>query len=194
LFGWSKYFVRQLRRRPRTNLARPDTASVFLPGIKDRHQELPIGEPGRLTIPTILSVSHQEVPIARSRELLLICPVMKLADCPVSRTLRFFDGKWKPLILNELKGGPLRTGELARRIPEVTGKVLTQQLRELERDGIVSRRILPRVPPHVEYKLSAFGLTLKPVLNTLCKWGEALAAGENKAAPEALNLVRPTPR
>jgi DNA-binding HxlR family transcriptional regulator len=106
---------------------------------------------------------------------------MKLKDCPVSRTLHFFDGKWKPLILNELKTEPLRASELARRIPEVTPKVLTQQLRELERDGVISRLVLPRVPPHVEYKLSPFGLTLKPVLNALCKWGEALASGQNTA-------------
>ena len=79
----------------------------------------------------------------------------------------------------------MRAGELARRIPEATPKVLTQQLRELEHDGLVERRILPRVPPHVEYKLSLFGLTLKPVLNSLCKWGEALAAGQNAAAPES---------
>src|SRR5450432_4802216 len=102
---------------------------------------------------------------------------MKLKDCPVSRALRFFDGKWKPLILNELKAGRLRAGELAQRIPEVTPKVLTQQLRELERDGIVSRLVLPKVPPHVEYMLSPFGLTLKPLLKSLCKWGEDLAAG-----------------
>ena len=113
---------------------------------------------------------------------------MKLNECPVSRTLRFFDGKWKPLILNELKAGRLRAGELARRIPEVTPKVLTQQLRELEHDGLVKRRVLPRVPPHVEYKLSPFGLTLKPVLNSLCKWGEALAAGQNAAAPVTSRL------
>jgi DNA-binding HxlR family transcriptional regulator len=111
---------------------------------------------------------------------------MKLRECPVSRALRFFDGKWKPLILNELKKGPLRPGELARRIPEVTPKVLTQQLRELEHDGVVSRLVLPKIPPHVEYALSQFGLTLKPLLNLLCKWGEDLAAGRNAAAPESI--------
>jgi DNA-binding HxlR family transcriptional regulator len=115
--------------------------------------------------------------------------VMKLNDCPVSRTLRFFDGKWKPLILNELKAGRLRAGELARRIPEVTPKVLTQQLRELESDGVVSRLVLPRVPPHVEYALSPFGLTLRPLLNSLCKWGEDLAEGRNPAAPEPIRLA-----
>jgi DNA-binding HxlR family transcriptional regulator len=113
---------------------------------------------------------------------------MKLKDCPVSRTLRFFDGKWKPLILNELRAGRLRAGELARRVPEVTPKVLTQQLRELERDGIVSRLVLPKVPPHVEYTLSRFGQTLSPLLEALCKWGEDLAAGRNPAAPEPIRL------
>jgi DNA-binding HxlR family transcriptional regulator len=118
---------------------------------------------------------------------------MKLKDCPVSRTLHFFNGKWKPLILNELIKGPLRTRELAKTIPEVTPKVLTQQLRELEADGVVTRRVLPRVPPHVEYALSAFGLTLKPVLNTLCKWGEDLGAGRNSAAV-GLRQAGPPPR
>ena len=114
---------------------------------------------------------------------------MKLSECPVSRTLRFFDGKWKPLILNELKTGRLRPGELTRRIPEVTPKVLTQQLRELERDGIVLRRVLPKVPPHVEYTLSPFGLTLRPVLNALCKWGEELTAGRNPAMPKSNRIA-----
>ena len=107
---------------------------------------------------------------------------MRLNECPVSRTLRFLEGKWKPLILNELKKGPLRSGELGRHIPEVTPKMLTQQLRELERDGLITRRVFPKVPPHVEYALSPFGRTLKPVLVSLSKWGEALAAEKNVAA------------
>ena len=118
---------------------------------------------------------------------------MKLNECPVSRTLRFFDGKWKPLILNELKNGSLRPAELARKIPEVTPKMLTQQLRELERDGVVLRRVFPKAPPHVEYALSPLGRTLKPVLLSLSKWGENLAAGRNAAAIALTTTTPVTP-
>jgi DNA-binding HxlR family transcriptional regulator len=117
---------------------------------------------------------------------------MKLNECPVSRTLRFFDGKWKPLILNELKNGSLRPGELARKIPEATPKMLTQQLRELERDGVVLRRVFPELPPHVEYALSPFGRTLKPVLLSLSKWGEAQAAGRNASVTPLSGTTRGT--
>jgi DNA-binding HxlR family transcriptional regulator len=101
---------------------------------------------------------------------------MKLDECPITHTLSFIGGKWKPLILHQLREGPLRPGELAKRIPEVTLKVLTQQLRELERDGIIIRKVFPVVPPHVEYDFSPFGQSLRPVLKALCLWGERHAS------------------
>lgn len=97
---------------------------------------------------------------------------MKFEECPVARTLHFIGGKWKPLILHELMSGPLRASELARRVPEASAKVLTEQLRELENDGLIAREVRPQFPPHVEYSFTEFGQTLRPALLALCKWGE----------------------
>ncbi len=97
---------------------------------------------------------------------------MRLKDCPVARTLRLMNGKWKPSILFELKDSRIRPGELARRIPEASAKVLTQQLKELEEDGLVRRRVYREVPPRVEYSLTSFGDSLRPVLQAIADWGE----------------------
>ena len=96
---------------------------------------------------------------------------MRLEDCPVARTLSFIGGKWKPLILFELKAGPVRTGELRRRNSEVTPKMMTQQIRELERAGLVCREEFPGVSPKVEYSLTVLGETLLPVLQAMADWG-----------------------
>lgn len=97
---------------------------------------------------------------------------MLLQDCPVSAALRVIGGKWKPLLLNELKSGTLRYGELRRRIPEASQKVLTHQLRELEASGIVQRTLIKEAIPRAEYKLTPYGRTLRPILERLCEWGE----------------------
>jgi DNA-binding HxlR family transcriptional regulator len=97
---------------------------------------------------------------------------MLLKDCPVSAALRVIGGKWKPLLLNELKSGTLRYGELRRRIPEASQKVLTHQLRELEASGIVQRILIKSPTLRAEYKLTPYGRTLRPILESLCKWGE----------------------
>jgi DNA-binding HxlR family transcriptional regulator len=96
---------------------------------------------------------------------------MKLEECPVHRTLKFIGGKWKPIILFYLKEGTKRSSELSRRIPQASPKVLTQQLRELERDGVIRRKIHPAVPPRVEYSLTQLGNSLRPVLQAMCDWG-----------------------
>ena len=96
---------------------------------------------------------------------------MDEADCPIKTTLDVIGGKWKPLILFYLKGGPTRFSDLRRSIPEVTQKMLTDRLRELEHDGIVHREIYPQVPPKVEYSLTAYGQTLSPVLEAMAAWG-----------------------
>ena len=91
--------------------------------------------------------------------------------CPVEITLTLIGGKWKPLILWHLKGNVRRFSELRRLIPGITQKMLTQQLRELERDGLIDRQVYPQVPPKVEYSLSTHGETLVPVLESMCQWG-----------------------
>ncbi len=94
--------------------------------------------------------------------------------CSVELTLRIIGGKWKPIILFYLhKNGTRRFGELKKHMPNITQKMLTQQLRELEADGMVSRRVYPEVPPKVEYSLTKTGKSVGPILEQLCGWGRA---------------------
>ena len=109
---------------------------------------------------------------------------MRLADCPVRTALDVIGGKWKPVVAFYLVEGKKRFGELRRLVPEATQKVLTQQLRELERDGIVERKIYQQVPLKVEYSLTEYGKTLRPVLLGLCQWGkEHRARAQRKPQP-----------
>jgi len=87
-------------------------------------------------------------------------------------TLNVIGGKWKPVILHMLLSGTKRFGELKQNIPPISQKMLTQQLRELEADGIVQRKVYAEVPPKVEYSLSARGESLRPILESLYAWGE----------------------
>lgn len=91
--------------------------------------------------------------------------------CPVRATLSVIGGKWKPLILFYLQHRTMRFNEFLRMIPDATHKVLTQQLRDLERAGIVVRKAYAEVPPKVEYSLSTNGDTLRPVLGAMAAWG-----------------------
>lgn len=90
----------------------------------------------------------------------------------VEATMEAIGGKWKPIILCNLRHGKLRTNELKRNIPGISQKMLTQQLRELESIDIVNRHVYNQVPPKVEYSLSEYGMTLSTVLDGLCAWGE----------------------
>ncbi|WP_338216286.1 winged helix-turn-helix transcriptional regulator [Companilactobacillus muriivasis] len=90
----------------------------------------------------------------------------------VEATMRIIGGKWKPIILCHLKHGTMRTGQLRRAIPNITQKMLTQQLRELEDDGIITRKVYNQIPPKVEYSLSDYGHSLNKILEELCVWGE----------------------
>jgi DNA-binding HxlR family transcriptional regulator len=92
-------------------------------------------------------------------------------NCPVDATLRLIGGKYKALILWHLIGGTLRHGELHKLIPQATPKMLTQQLRELEGDRLLARRVYPVVPPKVEYSLTDFGRSLQPILSAMYYWG-----------------------
>ena len=91
--------------------------------------------------------------------------------CPVETTLDLIGGKYKSLILWHLSDGKLRFSELRSRIKKATPKMLTQQLRELESDGLVHREVFPVIPPHVEYSLTPFGQTIRPVLESMYAWG-----------------------
>jgi DNA-binding HxlR family transcriptional regulator len=115
---------------------------------------------------------------------------MDLLHCPVKATVDVIGGKWKPLILFFLKQGPMRFNELRRQIPGATQKMLTQQLRELEKDEIVHRRVFAQVPPKVEYSLTKYGDTLRPILTLMCSWGlkhQALRDGRKLDKPRRSN-------
>lgn len=92
-------------------------------------------------------------------------------NCPVNATLRLIGGKYKSLILWHLTGEILRYNELQKLIPQATAKMLTQQLRELERDGLLHREVFPVVPPKVEYSLTDLGRSLQPLLIAMYDWG-----------------------
>lgn len=98
---------------------------------------------------------------------------MLLSECPVRVTINVIEGKWKPIIVDALKNGALRFGQLRREVPEASKKVFTGQLRELENDRIIARRASEKRWERVEYSLTAYGRTLVPVLTLMAKWGKA---------------------
>ncbi|GLW06807.1 transcriptional regulator [Microtetraspora sp. NBRC 13810] len=113
---------------------------------------------------------------------------VRAAACPTNRVLDRIGDKWVGLVLKELAGGPRRYGDLARAIVGASQKMLTQTLRHLERDGLVSRAVTPAVPARVDYALTPLGETLLPVLGALTEWaeehiGEIDAARETYDAP-----------
>ena len=107
------------------------------------------------------------------------------SGCPVEATVSVIGGLWKPQILFHLMGGTLRFMEITRRIPKATQRMLTLQLRELEDDGVIVRRVYPQVPPKVEYELTPFGRSLAPVLLTLREWGVTYLRSQG-VEPDAL--------
>ncbi len=90
----------------------------------------------------------------------------------VQTTLKVLGGKWKPPILYLLSSGTLRFGELRKAIAGITQKMLAQELREMESDGLINRKIYPVVPPKVEYSLTAYGKSLEPILKNMSEWGQ----------------------
>lgn len=96
---------------------------------------------------------------------------MRLEDCPVKAAIDVIGGKWKPLILFELKDRPKRFGELRRAIAGIRHKVLIEQLGQLQRDGVVSKSVQDGKTMQSEYRLSPYGLTLRPALEMLAEWG-----------------------
>jgi DNA-binding HxlR family transcriptional regulator len=97
----------------------------------------------------------------------------KNTTCPAEITLAMIGGRWKIPLIFHLMLGTRRFSELARALNGVTQKMLTQQLREMERDGLVARRVYAQVPPRVEYSLTDLGASLRPVVDAMCRWGEA---------------------
>ena len=100
------------------------------------------------------------------------------ASCPAQHTLDVIGGRWKVPILYHLFEKTCRFSELRRSLPECTQKMLTQQLRELERDGVVRRKVYPQVPPKVEYSLTDMGRSLRPVISAMCRWGGDSCGGK----------------
>ena len=98
--------------------------------------------------------------------------IKRLPALPVERALKVLSGRWKAVILYHLFNQPLRLSELMRQVGKVSQKVLVQQLRELEEHGLVSREIFREVPPRVEYSVTPLGLSLEPILRSLCAWGQ----------------------
>jgi len=117
------------------------------------------------------------------------CNNTKALNCPVDATIRLIGGKYKALILWHLVGRALRFGELKRLVPAATPKMLTQQLRELEADNLLTRTVYPEVPPRVEYALTDFGRSLKAVLDAMYIWGEGYMA--DNALPITCSMAPP---
>lgn len=99
--------------------------------------------------------------------------VQKKYQVGVEAALEVMGGKWKPLIIYHLMTGRKRSSEFRRLIPGITQKMLTTQLRSLEKDEIVARKVYNEIPPRVEYELTSYGWELKPALDLLCYWGES---------------------
>ena len=106
----------------------------------------------------------------------------ELPDCPVATTVQLIGNKWKLLILRNLQVRPWRFNELHKNLEGISQKVLTDSLRSMEADGIITRTVYPEVPPRVEYALSPLGETMRPILDAMQAWGNAFKAGE---LPEA---------
>ncbi|MDF5725524.1 MAG: helix-turn-helix domain-containing protein [Rhizonema sp. PD37] len=100
--------------------------------------------------------------------------------CEVESTLKVIGGRWKVLIIRELIEGVKRFGELQRSLNGITQKMLSQQLRELEEDGIIHREVYPQIPPKVEYSLTLLGESLKPILYAMHEWGIKYSSQINK--------------
>lgn len=97
----------------------------------------------------------------------------ELPECPVATTVQLIGNKWKLLIIRNLLAGPQRFTELRKTIPGISQKVLTDNLRALEEDGLVDREVFAEVPPRVVYSLSELGNTLRPVIRAMQEWGTA---------------------
>ncbi len=108
--------------------------------------------------------------------------------CALDVTMNFVGGKWKTVVLWYLRNKTLRFGELKQHIPDITEKMLSLQLKKLEADGLVKREVFAEVPLRVEYSLTEFGESLKPVLEAIAKWGRHLGETEGRMVEVKHNL------
>lgn len=106
--------------------------------------------------------------------------------CEVESTIQVIGGRWKVLILRELFGGVKRFGQLHRALYGITQKMLTQQLREMEEDGLIHREVYLQVPPKVEYSLTPLGESLKPILDAMHEWGKNFLSKKMEKHREAV--------
>ena len=104
-------------------------------------------------------------------EALSVLTKEELPDCPVATTVQLIGNKWKLLILRNLLSRPWRFNEMLRSIPGISQKVLTDNLRAMENDGIITRTVFPEVPPRVEYALSELGDSMRPIIEAMQAWG-----------------------
>jgi len=108
-------------------------------------------------------------------------PIKRLPMLPAERALKVISGRWKAIILYHLFERPQRLSELQRLLPDVSQKMLIQQLREMEEHGLVHREVFRQMPPRVEYSTTALGFSFEPVLQALCEWGRKHAVELNEA-------------
>ena len=95
----------------------------------------------------------------------------KILDCPVATTINLIGNKWKLLIIRDLMSGTKRFGELRKSLTGISQRVLTENLRAMENDGLLTRTVFAEVPPHVEYSLNKTGLSLQPIIMSMADWG-----------------------
>lgn len=100
----------------------------------------------------------------------------ELPPCPVATTLMLIGNKWKIFIIQQLMDRPFRFSELRRAIPGISEKVLTDNLRAMEKDGLITRTVFAEVPPHTEYALSELGNTMRPIIESMATWGTGYQA------------------
>ncbi|RWO78400.1 MAG: transcriptional regulator [Mesorhizobium sp.] len=118
-------------------------------------------------------------------------PTKRLPLLPAERALKVISGRWKAVILYHLFDGPRRLSALKTLVPDITQKVLIQQLREMEEHGLVRREIFAEIPSRVEYSATRLGLSLEPILLALCEWGQRHADELNEMDRLADCIIRP---
>jgi DNA-binding HxlR family transcriptional regulator len=118
-------------------------------------------------------------------------PIKRLPLLPAERALKVISGRWKAVILYHLFDGPRRLSALKTLVPDISQKVLIQQLREMEEHGLVRREVFAEVPSRVEYSATRLGLSLEPILLALCEWGQHHAEELNELNRLADCIIRP---